>query len=190
VCVSVYCGVLRCKSSMQSNICCSALQSVCCTVLQCVLQCVAERCGLLPKELGRLLSAHRRNPMSVAVSCSVLQCVAVCCSVLQCGIQSWCLALFPTHLLQSVAVSVLHCVLQCVLQCGIQFLCVALISTHANHQYNRTCAATCCSGVQRVAACCNVLHCGCSFLLFSTLFNEFAPLMCKSSAHSNVLLCV
>ena len=180
VCVAVYCGVLRRKSSMQSNICCSALQSVCCTVLQCVLQCVAERCGVLPNELGRLLSAHRRNPIPVAV----------CCGVLQCGIQSWCLALFPTHLLQCVAVSVLPCVLRCVLQCGIQFLCLALFSTHANHQCNRMSAAACCSGVQHVAARCNVLHCGCRFLLFSTLSNGFAPLMCKASARSNVLLWV
>jgi len=102
-CVAVCCSVLQCVA-----VCCSALQCVasCCSMLQCVavccrtpsedvlenhvneqeqgvLQYVAVRCIVLQIAFKRL-SGYVTSINSLAVRCSVLQCVAVCCSLLQC----------------------------------------------------------------------------------------------------------
>jgi len=68
----------------EPGMCCSVLQYV-----ECVTMCsvrVVVHCNTFPTAVplcDRL--ATTRNPVCVAVCCSVLQCVAVCCSVLQCA---------------------------------------------------------------------------------------------------------
>ena len=74
---------------------------------------------------------------SVAVCCSVLQCLAVCCSVLQC-------------------VAVCCSVLQCVAVCGRVRQCVAV---YCSDDMCTNSVAACCSLLQLVAACCSLLQC-------------------------------
>ena len=60
--------------------------AVCCSVLQ-LSQCVAVCCSVLIQDGLSLIFQQcvaSGSDSSVAVCCSVLQCVAVCCSVLQC----------------------------------------------------------------------------------------------------------
>jgi len=93
------CSVLQCVA-----VCCSVLQRVaaCCSVLQQKIQLPSSRgkrafgsmcvcvfvyvCVCVCMWLCNLFVPCTKNPtpfLSVAVCCSVLQCVAVCCSVLQ-----------------------------------------------------------------------------------------------------------
>jgi len=101
-CVAVCCSVLQCVA-----VCCSVLQraAVYCSVIQCVAVCgsghvVASSCrlsklvGFFRKKPYKIGLFCKRNPgktravpgqrysYSIAVCCSVLQCVAVCCNVL------------------------------------------------------------------------------------------------------------
>ena len=65
-CVTVCCSVLQCVA-----VCCSVLQGGCCSVLQCVAVCICPiRSDLNDKEKNAVCC-------SVAVICSVMQCVAV-----------------------------------------------------------------------------------------------------------------
>ena len=73
----------------------------------------------------------RKQHVSVAVCCSVLQCVAVWNSILQC-------------------VAVCCSVLQCVAACCSVSQCVGSVLQ---------CVAVCCSVLQCVAVCCSVLQC-------------------------------
>jgi len=74
---------------------------------------------------------------SVAVCCSVLQCVAVCCSVLQC--------------------IVLYCVAACQCEGLLRDLMKGICRSTAISC--RASVAVCCSVLQCVAVCCSVLQC-------------------------------
>jgi len=106
------CCCVKAVSTRSRN--CSVLQcvAVCCKLLQFV---VAECYSVLLCDAVRMLFLH---DLSIAVCCSVLQCVAMCCNVLQCV---------------AVCCSVLQCVvavccsvLQCVAVCCCVLLCVAV----------------------------------------------------------------
>jgi len=80
--------------------------------------------------------------VSVAVCCSVLQCVAVCCSVLQC-------------------VAVCCSVLQCVAMCCNAFQSRVVESVRASEWVCCSvlrCVAVNCSVLQCVAVCCNAVY--------------------------------
>ena len=117
-----------------------------------------------------------KDPLCVAVCCSVLQCVAVCCGVLQCVHTQQRRPLYLAQatqqrihmccsVLQCVAVccSVLQCaavrcsVLQCVSMC-VAVHCHESLINESRHTYLHM-VDMCCSVLQCVAVCCSVLQC-------------------------------
>ena len=82
-CVAVCCSVLQCLA-----VCCSVLQSVavCCSVLQCVALCHPITSHHPTKMCQQLFSGSRRRSRSESdnVLLISLQSVAVCCTLLQC----------------------------------------------------------------------------------------------------------
>jgi len=99
---AVLCLLRMPKSKLLVAVCCGLLQSYAscaCQSLNCLLQCVAVCCSLMPLAHAKVYTVVmvecRSNGIHdwqlwqvafgkecVAVCCSVLQCVAVCCSVL------------------------------------------------------------------------------------------------------------
>ena len=87
-------GVFKTQLRKSVAVCCSVLQcvAVCCSVLPSVAACcsVSYMFGTFCMRPDKVLSVRivgivrMQAHKSVAVCCSVLQCVAVCCSVLKC----------------------------------------------------------------------------------------------------------
>ena len=91
------------------------------------------KCAALCRSVVQRSVPHNKSlkEISVAVCCSVWQCVAVCCSVLQSA---------------AMCCSVLQCARSCVCIC--------------THSYSvLQCVAMCCSVLQCVAVFCSVLQC-------------------------------
>ena len=139
---------------------------------------------------------------SLAVCCSVLQCVAVCCSVLQCMLHT-----LSSGALQSVAecCSVFCRVLQCVAVCCSVLSCMLhTLSSGALAVSTSACICTCmschvccrvcynarCSALQCVAVCCNTC---CSAYCTPARANPWQSLTCvavRCSVLQRVLQCV
>ena len=138
------------------------------------MQCIAVRCSVCADSTGHvgteigtrqeIFANADFSAISVAVWCSVLQCVAVCCSVMQKSAHDTRHSLKLTSLqfaLQCVAVCC--SVLQCVSVCCSVLQCVAEIGTRqvtfANANFSRLQQSTShCSTVQHTAAHCNTLQ--------------------------------
>jgi len=141
----VRCNVLQCVA-----VCCSVLQWVrrdsCISIIHtdelveslCIHKFVSVYLGVhvRVRDSFCILIVHVWHH-SVALPCSVLQCVAVCCSVLQC-------------------VAVCRSVLQCFAVCCSVLQCVAVCCSVLQ------CVAVCCSVLQCVAVCCSVSRLSCT----------------------------
>jgi hypothetical protein len=136
--------VLQC-ATLCCVMCCSTLQcGMCYSALQC---CTAVQSGITVWQYQKRGETHQGRRVwhpglqhSVAVCCSVLQCVAARCSVLQCSVEALC------------------CSVMCKLQCAAVLRC----STRRKERDIREEVADipCCSALlQRVAVCCSVLQC-------------------------------
>jgi len=132
--------------------------AACCSLLQCVeVHCKTWNmfCDFTTKMTceifffvtsweGRIhsLFATMRGEHSVAVYCSVLQCVAVCCNVLLLFM------MMRGEHSGAVCCSVLQCAAVC---CSVLPLIAQMRGTHS--------VAVCCMVLQGLAVCCSVLQC-------------------------------
>jgi len=140
---------------------------VSCRVLQCLAVCFTyqKQAHSYETDLTKVqqCGASVVQCLTIAVCCSVLQCVAVCCSVLQ--LPPTKNRLTGTRLIWRRRSSVLNVLRQCIAVCCSVFQFVAVCCSGTYQKQGKGAAVcckyvvVCCSVLQCAAVCCRVLQC-------------------------------